>query len=629
MLRFLRPLLAAMPAVLLASCGGKTSLADGSEPGSSGGLATGGLANGGMASGGMGTGGGGSPGAGGSVASGGAPNAVDLLLDDFEDGDSTNALGSDWYTYDDRGNLGASTLTGQGGSASVVAAGGRDSMYGLSIQYQLTQADYAYDPFVGLGFALPSKVAVGYEGISYSYRGSSHTLRAETSNVADYDFYAIPIPASADWKTVSIPFTALTQAGFGASVPWSADLINELSWHIQAPDGTLGSLELDDIWLKKSIVVDRGPPDLAVPPASPPLKTELGDIAISSDLQKKAMAELNRGYNLTNWLESERFDGSFAFDHEYVAHLSKNGFLGVRLPIDLDLYVTGVSAEGDEIEVHPDLWTVLDTFDQWTREYGLSLTIDYHQYDHSFSFGDAAGVQQAILLWKAVAAHFADNVRGDLYYELLNEPELSTGASSALPASSWTPIAEEMIAAIRGQDTSHTIIFGDVNWYGIAELSQREPLSDDNIVYAFHSYEPFIFTHQGADWAQMATTHDIPFPYSAERWSEYSSDFGLTGAEPAWIWDQFRNYYRDGTVEAVWNRIAVAKAWAVKHGVPVICNEFGAYERRSRLEDRVAYYDAMIGTFEELEIPWQHWFMVMSEDGTIAPEYVEAFRLDR
>ena len=151
--------------------------------------------------------------------------------------------------------------------------------------------------------------------------------------------------------------------------------------------------------------------------------------------------------------------------------------------------------------------------------------------------------------------------------------------------------------------------------------------ADDNIVYSFHSYEPFIFSHQGADWAGQASTHDVPFPYTPERWSEYSTDFGLTTAQPQWIWDQYQNYYVNGTVEAMYNRVAKAKAWGVEHQVPVICNEFGVYDRSSRLEDRVAYYTALIGIFEELQIPWQHWFMIMGEDGTVIPEYQEAFGL--
>lgn len=556
----------------------------------------------------------------------------DLLIDDFTDADGTNELGTDWYAYDDADANGASTIAGADGSDHLVVLDGYQASPSLSAAYQLAKGDYEWDPFVGVGFNVPTSAALGdYDGISYVYKGAAHTLRFESTNITDYDYYVWNVPASGTWSAVTISFTQLAQAGYGTPVEWAPELVKNINWHVVDEDGTTGSLELDDVWLEGEVIVNRGPMNLIVHEADPPEKTVLESIDIPGALQDKAMTQLNRGYNLTNWLEAGRFDGTFAFDETYLGHLADNGYLGIRLPIDLDLYVNDESGTGDAVvlDIDDDLWTVLDSFEQWTRDSGLSLTIDYHQYDSSFDFDDTAGVDRAVALWKAVAQRYSANARDDLYFELLNEPELSTGSDNVLDAASWTPVAQRMIESIREVDTTHTIIFGDVNWYGIQELSEREPFADANIVYSFHSYEPFIFTHQGADWAQMSTTHDIPFPYDPARWSEYSSDLGLTSAQPNWIWDQFRNYYKNGTVEALYNRVAVAKAWGVEHGVPVICNEFGTYDRKSQLADRVAYYTALIDAFEELEIPWQSWFMIMNEDGEIIPEYIEAFGLDQ
>ncbi|HSC86194.1 MAG TPA: cellulase family glycosylhydrolase [Polyangiaceae bacterium] len=571
-----------------------------------------------------------SPGSGGTDggSDGPTPGENDLLIDDFEDGDVSAAIGGDWFSYTDQDASGASTVTDP---AELIAGTGHDSAHALAIDFALDQGAYTYDPFVGVSLAIPGAVDVPkYEGITYWFQGAAHTVRFETTDITDYDYYVMSVPASTTWKQVTIPFSQLAQAGYGTPVEWSPELLGTLAWHVVAADGTSGALQLDDVWFLESAPIDRGPKNLVIRDAEPPVKDVLEDVAIPGALQLKAMAQLNRGYNLTNWLESGRFDGTFAFDESYVEKLAAAGFQGIRLPIDLDLYVDQTSGSGDAmtLTLNDDLWTVLDSFAEWTDTHGLSLTIDYHQYDHDWSFGDAAGVDRAVALWGAVATHFAANPRDDIYYELLNEPELSTGASGILPASSWTPVAQRMIDAIRVPDDTHTIIFGDVNWYGIEQLSARTPFADGNIVYAFHSYEPFIFTHQGADWAQMATTHDVPFPYTPERWSEYSSDFGLTTAQPNWIWDNFANYYKNGTVEAMYNRIVQAKRWGVENGVPVICNEFGAYERRSRLEDRVNYYRELIGAFAELEIPWQSWFMIMDDQGQVIPEYVEAFRLD-
>ena len=43
--------------------------------------------------------------------------------------------------------------------------------------------------------------------------------------------------------------------------------------------------------------------------------------------------------------------------------------------------------------------------------------------------------------------------------------------------------------------------------------NEMKPLSDHNVVYEFHDYEPFPFSHQGADWDDTwQKLHDIPYP---------------------------------------------------------------------------------------------------------------------
>jgi aryl-phospho-beta-D-glucosidase BglC (GH1 family) len=230
-------------------------------------------------------------------------------------------------------------------------------------------------------------------------------------------------------------------------------------------------------------------------------------------------------------------------------------------------------------------------------------------------------------IWKQVAEAY-QGYPDTLYFELLNEPELSVSGTPP-SAEQWTALASDMIAAIRTHDTTHGIIFGDVGYYGTVPLSEREPFADDNIVYAFHFYEPFVFTHQGAAWVTgMVRTHDIPYPYSEDRWSEYSSTFGFSNANLDWQLSALRSYYATGNKSDMRNRVAQAKAWGVEHGVPVICNEFGPYDRTSQAADRVRYLTDIIDVFEELEIPWQTWFMLMDAGtGAMDPEIVAALGL--
>src|SRR5690606_21445453 len=127
---------------------------------------------------------------------------------------------------------------------------------------------------------------------------------------------------------------------------------------------------------------EKGPPDLTLHEPEPPALTELESIEIPGALQAKAMAQLDRGYNLANWLEAGPFE-SYVYDETFIENLAAAGFRALRLPIDMDLYITDRSGSGDELalEVDPILFDILDDFAAWTAEYGLSLTIDYHQYD--------------------------------------------------------------------------------------------------------------------------------------------------------------------------------------------------------------------------------------------------------
>ena len=556
-----------------------------------------------------------------------------VLIDDFEDGDNKAAFpGGAWYQYDDSSNGGKSVLTFTGAAAGGIAMNGPgyQSLRSMEISYTFDQGTYAYTPYLGFGVWFADKAAPmdasAYVGIAYTYHGGAHRARIETFEVTDYNYFGMDLPASTDWKTVIVPFTQIHQESWG-TIPatFNPKNLGNVSFQVRGATGTQ-----DKLWMDNLMFLTKLPhqdPDMTVMPAAPPADDIINSIVISNPLQAKAAAYLTRGYNITNWLENARFK-EFTYDEAYVGKLAAAGFKSLRLPIDLDLYVTATTGTGNtlDVTVHDDLFTVLDAFADWTAKAGISLTIDYHQYDISLSMADPDSITKAVVLWGKVAAHFASNPRVDLFYELLNEPALSFAGTPPTQAE-WTAIAERMVAAIRATDQTHTLIFGDVKWYDITSLSTRKPLSDDNVVYAFHDYEPFIFTHQGAEWAKMASTHDIPYPYSADRWSPYFADLGFNPSMESWILAAAKGYYLTGNRSAIRNQILAAKRWAVANNVPVICNEFGAYDGASRLEDRARYLTDVISIFEELEIPWQEWFMLMDSAGTVLPEYRAAMHL--
>ncbi len=539
-----------------------------------------------------------------------------LLLDNMEDGNGETEIGSGWYTYDDAGNGGASTIkTPTDAEGNIVAAEtDNGSKYAMKVEFSLNKGDYEYDPFVGWGFQVPSTVDVSkYAGIRYSYKGAAHYIHVETSDVTDYDVHLSSEKKSSEWTTVTVAFDDLTQGGWGKSVVFNPANVNAISFQVKG-NGKQDSVIIDDIYLV-------GAEDLPAKVADMTIKDpftyniDIGDIGISNPLQEKAMKYLNKGVNFTNWLEEAdgKFTGEFEFGESDVKLLSESGFKALRLPIDLDLYVSNRSEFlGDttgkvELEMNDSIFIVLDSFVNWTERYAMSFTIDYHEYDNSYnatSAKDPQYIKMMACVWKAVAAHYAENPREDIFFELLNEPDMTNGK---VTQDDWTIAAQAMIDSIRTVDPTHTIIFGDVQWYAISYLVKRTPFSDDNIVYAFHSYDPFIFSHQGASWGDAATIKNIPFPYDPEKWSEYSADFGVKASTASWVKTAVKNYYKTGSKDYILSLVVKAKKWAVENNVPLVWNEFGAYTPKSDPQSVLNYMTAVREISDTLRIPWQHW----------------------
>lgn len=144
-----------------------------------------------------------------------------LLLDDMEDGDGGTPIGSGWYTYNDNDNEAASVITTPVDESGNPIASPTDngSAYAFKVEFTLDKGNYAYDPYVGWGFEVPSTVDVSkYAGIRYSYKGAAHYIHVETSDVLDYDVHLAAVKKSDTWTTVTIDFNNLVQGGDRKSV---------------------------------------------------------------------------------------------------------------------------------------------------------------------------------------------------------------------------------------------------------------------------------------------------------------------------------------------------------------------------------------------------------------------------
>ena len=550
------------------------------------------------------------------------PAGLGMLVDDFEDGDNhSTSIDDYWYTYNDNDNGGASVITTPLNEDGDIVPGlaNNGSNYALQVNYTLDKGEYEYDPYVGWGIQVAEDDANGrFGGLTYWYKGGAHEVHIEISDVKDYDVHLAKVSASRTWKQAVIRFKDLVQGGWGETKVFDAKHIKAISFQAKGNRSKVitDSLFIDNVYLQDTSEVEKDKPDMEIKdPVIPTVEFTEAEITVTNPLQAKAMKYLNKGINFTNWLENANGKFTeFVFDETDIALLSTNGIKSLRLPIDLDLYATNRDAfvkdtTGTVALAFDDstLFTVLDSFVEWTGKYNMSLVIDYHEYDNSYnatSAKDDKYIKMMAETWKHVAAHYAENTREDIFFELLNEPDMSSGK---VTATQWTVAAQAMIDSIRSVDKKHTILFGDAQWYSISLLTKRTPFTDDNIVYVIHTYEPFAFTHQGGSWTDYATIKGIPFPYDPAKWSTVSGDFGVTKSTASYVKTAIKNYYKTGSKEAIMAEILKAKKWAATNNVPVIINEFGALNLRSTAEDRLNYLTAMREICDTLQIPWTHW----------------------
>lgn len=210
-----------------------------------------------------------------------------------------------------------------------------------------------------------------------------------------------------------------------------------------------------------------------------------------------------------------------------------------------------------------------------------------------------------------MAEHFKDRSEF-LIYEIKNEP-------NGINESTWNTIQGRIIDAIRKVDTQHKIIVGPANWNSFHSLAAMPTYEDDNLIYTFHFYDPFVFTHQGASWVNptMEPLGGVPFPYDATKMPGLPSPLNNT-----WVGSIYNSYSQDGTAEKVKALIDIAVRFREERNVPIFCGEFGVYIPNSDNEDRVRWYQLVSDYLEEKNISRTTWdyiggFGVYEEGGSL------------
>ena len=162
------------------------------------------------------------------------------------------------------------------------------------------------------------------------------------------------------------------------------------------------------------------------------------------------------------------------------------GFATVRLPVRFSAHAQAAAPYTIDAAFMARVHHVVDL----ATAAGLNIIIDLHNYDELFTDPEGNTARFAGL-WKLVAADFA-KAPTSVWFELSNEPH------DKLTNKNLLAVFNPALAAIRLTNPTRSVIVGGEGYSGIGSLATLPMPADPNVVPTFHSYDPFMFTHQGA-----------------------------------------------------------------------------------------------------------------------------------
>mgnify|MGYP001064118046 CR=1 FL=1 len=182
-----------------------------------------------------------------------------------------------------------------------------------------------------------------------------------------------------------------------------------------------------------------------------------------------------------------------------------------------------------------------------------------------------------------------------LLVEIVNEPTIYP--------KEWRTAAS-IIKHIQDYDASQDIIVGASNYNSMYELSRLDPLSFDHLIYSFHFYEPFIFTHQGTRWTgAQNSTLGLPFPFQKNKDSLPALARQALGTPGE---TNYYEYEHTGTHKAIQDKLNIISNWKQKHNVEVWCTEYGV-TKNADISSRTNYINSVTKSLKNLDIPGYIW----------------------
>ncbi len=320
--------------------------------------------------------------------------------------------------------------------------------------------------------------------------------------------------------------------------------------------------------------VDPPPPAIGMPSIDTFAPMPSGAAPGASTKALNTAKSLGRGINFGNMFEPPREgDWGLMFNNEFVDQAWNAGFTTVRLPVRWSNHTGRKPPFLIDATFIERVESVVDKL----LAKGFYVMLNMHHYrqldgdaldPNEMPLDPTAVEVRYLMMWQQLAERFKD--RSDrLLFELYNEPH---GLMNGEP---WNVLAARGLGVVRQSNPERIVVIGPTSWNSATHLALLKVPNDPNLIITIHNYEPFDFTHQGAEWVQPV------------------KPIGVTCCSP----EQIKK------IEAP---LDIAAEWSKANKYPIYLGEFGAY-RNADEASRITFNRLTRDAAEKRGITWAYW----------------------
>jgi len=318
---------------------------------------------------------------------------------------------------------------------------------------------------------------------------------------------------------------------------------------------------------------------------------------VSAGVPPKRLVRLARGANICRWFrfgeESSAYLSDYLGDAE-AETIRQLGITHVRLCITPKVVMDQATGK---IREENTRW--VDAAIRRFHKADLLVIVDLHNEDREAEL-NSKWQEAFVSFWSGYATRLSQFDPEKTILEIINEPVFKNRSAD------WDTLNARLAGVIRAHAPQHTIMTSGADWGGIDGLQKLKLLSDPNVIYSFHCYDPFAFTHQGASWTSddVEPLRDVPYPSSPGAVAPLLSELKSYPESERLLRGYGAARWGKAQLAARFNE---ALKWGKRNQVALHCGEFGVFPTHAPASSRANWFRDFGQVLAANKIGWSVW----------------------